>query len=152
MKKNVPIASLKSRGTFGGMGNTHSLDWIKGEDDTTADKFKKLFSVKDSSVRDDVFGYMAQKGDESAWRALYVAVKLEISDTTELKEGTKEFNEAVRKRFTDLIVRTQVYDSVLAKSQNMRDKGLIGAMMSFMNEPTQILSMMTDACFKGIGG
>lgn len=141
----APIASLKEHGQFHGEGGTHNTEWILGNDlDTSKEKIKDLFS-KDSKTRDDYLGKLAEKGDQVAWRHLWAAVKLEIADTTNLKEDSEEFLKACGERFTDIVVQTQVYDSVLSRSQNMRDKGLIGSMTSFMMEPTIAINLAADA-------
>lgn len=141
----APIASLKQHGQFHGEGGTHNTEWILGDDlDNTGEKIKDLFS-RDSKTRDDALGVLAEKGDQVTWRHLWAAVKLEIADTTNLVEGSEEFLTACGERFTDIIIQTQVYDSVLSRSQNMRDKGVIGSMTSFMMEPTIAINIAADS-------
>ena len=148
MHEYAPVSVLKEKGTLGGMKGASDYDWVSGKEyDTAGEKAKAFFAKDDSSVRDEVFGWMAQKGDQVAWRALWLAVKKETAASGKYENNSKEFFNACGQRFTEIVVRTQVYDSVLSRSENLRDKSYIGPIMSFMNEPTLSMAMMEDAAF-----
>lgn len=63
-----------------------------------------------------------------------------------LQIGSEEFLKLCGERFTEVIDRTQVYDSVLARSANMRSKDTGMKMATaFMAEPTVSANMAADA-------
>lgn len=80
---------------------------------------------------------LIQKADDITWTKIWNAVKYEIEDTMPgLKVGSKEFFEAVNERFSNIIDRTQVVDTVLHRSELMRDKdSYVKVITSFMSEP-----------------
>ncbi len=57
--------------------------------------------------------WMPGKADEITWKALWRAVEAETRDITDLKSGSDAFYTAVGERFTEIIDRTQVVDTVL---------------------------------------
>lgn len=95
----------------------------------------------ENSARDTVVDWsmkLAEMGDQATignlWNALERETKRKRPD---LAPGSKEFNEHVAKRLTEVILKTQVIDSVVTKSQVMRSKGgLVQVLSSFMSEPT----------------
>lgn len=138
VKKYAPVAIIKEMGYFDtGMGQS-SADWLKGEK-TWKDKV------------DDVLSFLPSKADEVTWCAIWNAVKRETaSKNTELATSSEEFLRLAGERFTEVIVKTQVYDSTLAKSANMRSKNLYMNMLTaFMAEPTTSINMLQDAFRKG---
>jgi hypothetical protein len=91
----------------------------------------------------DATGILAQLGDDLTWGMIYHAVQLETKDKTDFNPGTKDFDDAVVKRFNNIIDETQVVDSVLHKSQIMRDQNaLVKMATAFMAEPTKSYNMM----------
>lgn len=70
-----------------------------------------------------------------------------MSDTRpDLKPGTEAFYEACGDRFSEIIDRTQVVDSVLHRSQIMRSKNYINkTVTSFMSEPTKSYNLLRSA-------
>lgn len=138
VKKYAPIAVIKEMGYFDtGMGKG-SVEWLKGEK-TWKDKV------------DDAVSKAPALADELTWVAIWNAVKRETLHTHKhLKPNSELFLKAVGERFTEVIVKTQVYDSTLARSANMRSKGLFMNMAtSFMAEPTTSINMLQDAFRKG---
>ena len=134
VKFNAPVAALKEKGRYNvGMG-VSNRNWILGsEGESFGDKV------------DNVTGWAAGKADCATWHLLYKAVMAEIADTTELEVGSIEFNEAVGKRFTEIIYKTQVFDSTLTKSANLRSNSLtMKNITSFMAEPTLSMAMLYD--------
>lgn len=92
----------------------------------------------------DFFGKPASKADEVTWAAMYRAVYAEQVDKLgKEKVGTKEFEDAVNDRYSDIVRRTQVYDSVITRSQFMRSPDKANRMMSaFMAEPVKTYNMV----------
>jgi hypothetical protein len=138
VKKYAPVAIIKEMGYFDvGMGQS-SVDWLKGEK-TKMEKFEDLLSVAPAWA------------DEVTWCAIWNAVKRETaSKNTSLATSSEEFLKIAGERFTEVIVKTQVYDSTLAKSANMRSKSLFMNMLTaFMAEPTTSINMLQNAFRKG---
>lgn len=131
-KQYAGVAVIKEMGRFDtGMG-VKNTSWLSNE---------STFQEK----LDDKLGAAAGKADEVAWSFLWSAVKAEIADTTDLKVGSDEFLTKAGERFTQLVNETQVYDSILVKSQNMRSKSLMGAITSFASEPTLTVNMLVNS-------
>lgn len=131
-KQYAEVAIIKEMGRFDTGIGVKNTSWLSDE---------STFQEK----LDDKLGAAAGKADEVAWSFLWSAVKAEIADTTDLKVGSDEFLTKAGERFTQLVNETQVYDSILVKSQNMRSKGLLGAITSFAAEPTLTVNMLMDS-------
>lgn len=138
VKKYAPVAVIKEMGYFDTGIGKGSVEWLKGE---------KTFMDK----VDDATSKLPALADEVTWVAIWNAVKRETLHThKDLKPNSDEFLKAVGKRFTEVIVKTQVYDSTLARSANMRSKGTFMNMATaFMAEPTTSINMLQDAIHKG---
>lgn len=140
VKKYAPVAIIKEMGYFDTNMGRSTVDWIRDE--------KNLMDKID-----DVASKAPALADELAWCAIWKAVKREIAATTKLKVGSEEFLEAAGKRFTDVVTKTQVYDSVLSRSALMRSKDTGAKMVTaFMAEPTTSLNMVVDAIIEGKRG
>ena len=134
VKKYAPVAIIKEMGYFDtGMGQS-TVDWIKDKN-TWKDKV------------DDVVSKAPALADEFAWCAIWKAVKRETLHTHKnLAPNSDEFLKAVGERFTEVITKTQVYDSVLARSAHMRSKDTGMKMATaFMGEPTTSINMIANA-------
>ena len=113
-------------------------------------------SVKEQSTAkrvmgtiDQVTGIGAEKADEWAWGFLWGAIEKEITHTTDLKYGSAEYWDAAKERFEDVVNHTQVYDSVLTKSELMRSNNIGDKMAtSFMAEPTLSANMLVDGVLR----
>ena len=141
VKKYAPVAVIKEMGYFDtGMGQS-SVEWLKGEK-TWKDKV------------DDALSKAPALADEYAWCAIWNAVKRETLHThKDLNPNSEEFLNAVGERFTEVITKTQVYDSVLSRSANMRSKDTGMKMATaFMGEPTTSINMLQDALTQGKRG
>lgn len=141
VKKYAPVAVIKEMGYFDtGMGKS-STEWLKGEK-TLKDKV------------DDIASKAPALADEYAWCAIWNAVKREtVHNNPNLKTNSEEFLNLVGERFTEVIVKTQVYDSVLSRSANMRSKDTGMKMATaFMAEPTTSLNMLQNALIQGKRG
>ena len=140
VKKYAPVAIIKEMGYFDTNMGRSTVDWIRDEK-TLMDKI------------DDVASKAPALADELAWCAIWKAVKREIAATTNLKAGSEEFLKAAGDRFTEVVTKTQVYDSVLSRSALMRSKDTGAKMITaFMAEPTTSLNMVVDAIIEGKRG
>ena len=140
VRKYAPVAIIKEMGYFDTNMGRSTVDWIK-EEKTWRDKV------------DDIASKAPALADELAWCAIWKAVKREIADSTNLKVGSEEFLKMAGKRFTEVVTKTQVYDSVLSRSALMRSKDSGAKMITaFMAEPTTSLNMVVDAIIEGKRG
>lgn len=131
MYKYAPVALMKKIGGFDpGLGRS-SQDYI--------------FNNKKGVGRwlENVTGWLPERMDEWTWTYIWVCSKRQIHrQNPDLRVGSKEFCEKAGELFSKIIRDTQVYDSVLVKTQVMRSKNLFLQMAtSFMNEPTTSLDM-----------
>ena len=133
IKQYAPIAGIKEMGHFDiGLGQS-TVDWIKSNK-TTMEKV------------DDVLSAAPAYMDEVTWVSIWQAVKREVLDTTDLKFGTKAYLEKVGERFTEVVSLSQVYDSVFARSDLMRNPNPLAKMItSFMAEPSTTMNMLFDS-------
>ena len=141
IKKYAPVAIIKEMGGFDvGSGRT-AREYLG----TRTDKgFKRAVDEINEKA---MLG--AQKADELGWGIIWKAVKREVVSQGKFKYGTNEFYEACGKRFTEVIVNTQVYDSVNSRSGYMRSKSeLVKFATSFMGEPTTVVNMAVSAVLK----
>lgn len=84
----------------------------------------------------------AEKADALTWTTLWNACKNWVNENQKGLEGDAYFK-AVADKFDDVIMRTQVVDSVLEKSQLMRQKTFFARMVSaFKSEPTMNYNML----------
>lgn len=132
--KYAPIAQWKDWG-FYQMNTSRSIKDIMFETDGAIQRFtnKTMF--------------LAERGDRLAWNRIWRACENEISDKhKDLKPGTEEYYQKVGERFSEIIDRTQVVDSVLHRSQIMRRKDLgLKTATAFMGEPTSTYNMLYRA-------
>ncbi len=89
-------------------------------------------------------GFLAGKADEVTWAAMYRAVYAEQVDKLgKSKIGTEEFEDAVNDRFSEIMLRTQVYDGTITRSQFMRSTDWYNKMASaFMAEPVKTYNIV----------
>ena len=141
VKKYAPVAVIKEMGYFDtGMGRG-AVEWLKGEK-TLMDKV------------DDAVSKAPALADEVTWVAIWNAVKRETLHTHKnLQPNSEAFLKAVGERFTEVIVKTQVYDSTLSRSANMRSKGaLMNMWTAFMAEPTTSINMLQSGIWEAKKG
>lgn len=149
LKQYAPVAIIKEMGYFDTNMGKSTLDFIKAKEYTTfKEKAKAIFA--DSNYRDEKLSRLPALADELTWCAIWNAVKREtVATHKDLRPGSEEFLKAAGERFTEVVTKTQVYDSVLARSANMRSKGgLMSMITSFMAEPTTSINMLEDAMRK----
>ena len=152
VKKYAPVAIIKEMGYFDTHMGRSTTDFIKAKEyDGVVEKMKGL--VTDSGYRDEVVSKAPALADELSWCYIWNAVKKEVADTTDLKVGSEEFLKKCGERFTEVVVNTQVYDSVLSRSAMMRSKDTGMKMVTaFMAEPTTSINMIADAIIQGKRG
>lgn len=92
---------------------------------------------------------LAELGDKLTWNRIWSACEYEVADKhPDLKKGSEEFYQAAGKRFSEIIDRTQVVDSVLHRTQIMRSKnGLVKMSTAFMGEPLKTYDMLYRAFY-----
>ena len=139
LKRYAPIAVIKEIGGFdvssGRAGNEYIAAAQRRKGTSGLLKNISSFAMKG-----------AETGDKIGWSAIWRAVKKETADNQELTPGTEEFYKAAGKRFTEIVVKTQVYDSVNSRSGYMRSQSdLMKFATSFMGEPTAIYNMAYSA-------
>ncbi len=150
LKKYAPVAALKEMGRFDTSTGIQTIDWLlnKGEHGRELQAQSKLKSFfTDGEYRADVFGWLPGKMDEVTWTKMWKMILAETeAKNSNLKFGTEEFYKAAGKRFSEIIELTQVYDSTITRSGNMRSSDkLMTVVTSFMAEPTVTANMLIDA-------
>ena len=153
LKQYAPVATIKEMGYFDtGMGKS-AQEFIQAKEyKTLKEKAAALFT--DGDYRDEVLGKMPALADELTWCAIWEAVKRETkAKNPGMNVKSEDFLQLAGKRFTEVITKTQVYDSVLSRSANMRSKGAFMSMWTaFMAEPTTTINMVEDALRKAKKG
>ena len=130
-KKYSGTAVIKEVGGFDAYTGKGLVQWM-------ADNDKLNFR----NVRDALAGWLPQKMDEITWCRIWKACENEVADTTAFERGSEEFYKAVGHRFDDVIEYTQVYDSVISRSENMRlNSAGTKLFTSFKAEPTVSYNM-----------
>ena len=146
LKKYAPVAIVKEMGYFDtGMGKT-ATDWIN-EDKPRGfgQKLGALFT--DSDYRDSVLSALPEKADELTWAHIWNACVHEAKTDFHLT-GEAAYQKA-GERFSEVVDRTQVYDSVFSRSGMMRSSDNAMKMATaFMAEPTTSLNMLVDAAYQ----
>lgn len=136
MKKYAPIAQWKDWGYFEMDTGRQMKDVILGKE-----------SLKDKAMAP------AGMADDFTWGKIWNAVLYETKDKTDLKPGSEEFYQAAGKRFSEIIDRTQVVDSILHRSSVMIQKDNATKMAtSFMSEPIKTYNMVYDTLMNTPGG
>ena len=167
LKKYAPVGIIKEMGYFDTSMGRAAADWITDREykkvidrnnsfEEMLEAFKEkgaaFFDMHDSAYRDEFFSWLPGKMDEITWCHIWNAVKNETADKHPELSG-EELLQRAGERFTEVIHKTQVYDSVLSRSQNMRSKSDVMKMATaFMAEPTTSLNMLADAVMSGKSG
>lgn len=152
LKEYAPVAGVKDMGYFDANIGRQAVDWMLDEKYEGL-KEKAFALIADGNYRDDVLSFLPGFIDRVTWCHIWEAVKAETKDKTDLEVGSKEFFEAAGERFTYIIDRTQVYDSVFSRSEWMRSKDTgMKTVMAFMAEPVTNLNMLYNAAVKARHG
>lgn len=130
------VAVIKDMGKFDMNFGQSAKDYIMPE--TKKSLYRKTT---------DVLTVAPQLMDTMTWTRMWSAVKAEqAAKNPGMDTKSEAFMNLVTERFNDLVRKTQVYDSVLVKSSNMRSQNLgMKVITSFMAEPTLSLNVLADA-------
>ena len=153
VKQYAPVAIIKEMGYFDTNMGKSTQDFIMGKEYSGFNEKMKAL-VTDRNYRDELLSKLPALADEIAWCGIWEAVKRETKAKNPGMDGKSEdFLKMCGERFTEVITKTQVYDSVLSRSGLMRSKdGLVKMGTSFMAEPTTSMNMLVDALLKGKRG
>lgn len=143
IKKYAPVAIIKEMGYFDTNMAQSTVDYLNNADYKGKEKIAAFF--KDGAFRDEAMGYFASKADEITWAHIWNACKAETKDKFP-DLSTEESLQKAGERFTEVVTKTQVYDSVFSRSALMRSKnGAVKMATAFMAEPTTSLNMLLNA-------
>ena len=153
VKQYAPVAIIKEMGYFDTNIGKSTEDFITGREYSGIHEKAKAM-VSDSNYRDEVLSRAPALADEIAWCGIWEAVKRETKEKHPgLDTNAEPFLKLCGDRFTEVITKTQVYDSVLSRSALMRSKDTGAKMVTaFMAEPTTSLNMIVDALVQGKRG
>ena len=128
MREHSPIALWKSWGFY----NTD-----------VSSKMSDIFMNR-RNAGDKLFMGIYGTLDDITWGYIWNATKAEIKQTRpELEKGSKAYWNAVNDRFSYIVDRTQVVDSVFHRSQIMRKTDPFSKMITaYMAEPTKTYNML----------
>ena len=130
MRQYAPIAQWK--------------DWGYFRDGTTGANMKQLMLGKNSVADNVTDKAMALAGimDDATWKRLYRSVELWVAH--DMGENHSEaYRQEVGRRFTDVIDRTQVVDSVFERTQAMRSTNYGWQIATaFMAEPLKTYNLL----------
>lgn len=135
MTKYSGVAVIKDMGRFDMNFGASAKEYIAPEQKTTYEKISDKLTI------------LPELMDRMTWTRMWSAVKIEQHELhPEMDIHSEEFLKLVGERFNDVMMQTQVYDSVMVKSQNMRsNKATVKMLTSFMSEPTLSLNILVDA-------
>ena len=131
MEEHSGIAAWKNLG-FYDVNIGRSVSKLIKHDDTKMDK------LIDASMKG------AEWADRLTWSLMWEAAKQDVAKTVD--PGSDGYMDKVSERFEEVIYKTQVVDSVLTRSQYMRNTGFFAKWTSsFMSEPTTTYNMLLNA-------
>ena len=154
LKKHSGVAILKDMGKFDVDMGAATAEWMLDADEGSYSMWQKLrqaTNIKDFEAFkkrwNTIFTWAPGKADQMTWAWLWRAVKAEQAELNPgMSTGSDSFLDMCGERFNDIVNHTQVYDSTLVRSQNMRSKsGMMQMLTSFMSEPTLTANMLYDA-------
>ena len=136
MMEHTGLATIKAMGGFDVGSNRGLNDYIGLEEaPRSKEKVAKWFQ--------DFFSMGAEYMDKVGWTMIWNAVKREVASRKQYEINSDAFFHACEQRFNEIIVKTQVFDSVLSKSGFMRsDNDGVKYLTSFMGEPTVTAGMV----------
>lgn len=140
--KHAPVATLKEMGGF-------DVGTSRGFSDFYGSQGARISLERVTDAIGDISGIGAEAMDKLGWSTIWRAVKAETSENFKKSKkdlGTDEYWNACSRRFTEVVTRTQVYDSVNTRSANMRSQSdLMKMATSFMGEPTVVAGNLTTS-------
>ena len=150
MKKYAPVAIIKEMGGFDTGTKGGATSYIKAEQyHGMREGIKGFFT--DKQYRGDIMGALPAWADEKTWCAIWEAAKRETkAKHPDMDVKSDEFLKMAGNLCSEAIEKTQVYDSVLARSANMRSKGAFMNMATaFMAEPITTVNLIENAIRSG---
>ena len=153
VKKYAPVAFIKDMGYFDtGMGRS-ARDYLQTEEYVGVKEMAKG-ALTDADYRDEILSKGPALADQLTWCSIWQAVKRETkAKHPNMDVKSEAFLKLCGERFSEVIDKTQVYDSVLSRSANMRSKDTGMKMVTaFLSEPTTSINMIEDAVRKGRQG
>lgn len=153
IKKYAPVAIVKEMGYFDTGIGKQAVEWMT-ETEYEGLKEKAFAFFKDKNYRDDMLSLLPSYMDEITWGRIWVAVKNETkAKHPDLDVNSDKFLNLAGERFTYVIDRTQVYDSVFSRSEWMRSKDTgMKVATAFMSEPLTNYNMLYNAAIKAKNG
>lgn len=160
LKKFSGTAILKERGGIDMTGGRSGAAGLVGNMEDGYDIYRKVrlaLGIGDAKGAErfkaagrqweSAFGYFAGKADQVAWAYMWRAIKAETAaQHPRMDMNSEEFLQLASERFDEVMRLTQVYDSTLVRSQNMRSNTVHMKMLTaFMAEPTLTANMLMDA-------
>ena len=138
MYKYSGVAIVKEMGRFDTATGKSAVGWML-DDVKEKDLYKRIYGQMDEWT-----GKGAEIADELTWSYMWAGIENEVKALApDLEAGSEEFYQTVAQRFNDVMNHTQVYDSVMSKSQMMRGQSMFDKMVtSFMAEPTLTANML----------
>lgn len=134
MEEHSGIAVWKQLG-FYDVNIGRSVSKLIKHDETKMDK------LIDASMKG------AEWADRMTWALMWEGAKRDVARTT--SPSSEGFLDKVAERFEEVVYKTQVVDSVLTRSQYMRNPGFFAKWTSsFMSEPTTTYNMLLNAYSK----
>ena len=147
-KKYAPVALVKEMGYFDTNLNRGSIEWLMAPETNGIKEFFETTKNQKGVLKskaDDVLSFLPGFADAITWSHIWGACKAEQLVRGNFKKNSEEHLQATAKRFTEVIERTQVYDSVFARSELMRSKDTgVKMATAFMAEPTTAFNMLVD--------
>ena len=154
MMKYAGTAVIKDMGKFDvGMGLT-ATQYMSDEQLGVFETYRRLKADSKTKAGKAAFDRFMEKAtalpglmDQWTWGLIWKAVKAEqAAQHPGMDVNSDAFLEMCGRRFDDVIDRTQVYDSVLTRSNLMRSTNwLHKSATAFMSEPTLSLNMLYNA-------
>ena len=130
-QKYAPISKWKAMG---------------GSYDINLGRSTRSLLTGETSPRDKINAvsfFLLEKGDEAAWKRMWYAAEKKVEDTTNLKKGSEEYYKAAADIFNDIVDKTQVVDTVLNRTDAMKNKSAMArTVTSFMSEPSKTYNMV----------
>lgn len=130
-QKYAPIAKWKAMG---------------GSYDINLGRSTRSLLTGETSPRDKINAvsfFLLEKGDEAAWKRMWYAAEKKVEDTTNLKKGSEEYYKAAADIFNDIVDKTQVVDTVLNRTDAMKNKSAMArTVTSFMSESSKTYNMV----------
>lgn len=147
MMEHSGVAVIKEMGRFDMNAGQSAREYLmpdgyKGKGKAAYDKAVELATM------------LPERMDRMTWTRMWSAVKAEqMALNPKMDPKSEAFLDKVATRFNEVMRRTQVYDSVLVRSKNMRSQSkFFKGITSFMAEPTLTLNVLADSARMAIQG